>query len=622
MNKLLLCVLILGCVFTTNAASLEAIENPPVDLGACDEDNGVATFDLTQNNTIVLGSQNPADFNITYHLTQADAENNTNAIPNPNAYTSSDATVFVRVEETANTDLFEIGVFNVIVLFLPDISSNISDLIGCDLNQDGFISIDLASKQDEILLGQDSIDFIITYHTSFLDATDGINSITTPFNYTNQIANTNETIWVRVQRNDGTINDCVAITSFNIIIVSPPEINPSGMDINITVCNDDSVNEDPIGITTFDLTTFEDDITGGDVTLMVSYFASLADLNANIPIADPSAYTNTSNPQTIQFTVSTFVFTSCATQGSFDIEVLPLPSPVPNTELAQCDDDADGFASFDLFTLNDVIANGEVVNIFYFETASEAVIGDPSTAIDPNVPYNNSIPSLQTLYVRVESTVSIIDGLPCFVIVEVNLVIENCVDTDDDGIPDEEEDLNGNGDLEDDDTDNDDIPNYLDDDDDGDLVMTIDEITGIGAGIAPQDFIDTDDDTIENYLDDDDDGDGVLTIDEDYNNSGSPLDDDINDNDIPDFLDPDVALSTDEFEIANFAVYPNPATSVVTLENIDVDATITVYDTLGRTVLFFTNDTTERYSIDISTLTNGLYFISVSNRRPVTFIKN
>ena len=43
---------------------------------------------------------------------------------------------------------------------------------------------------------------------------------------------------------------------------------------------------------------------------------------------------------------------------------------------------------------------------------------------------------------------------------------------DNDGIPAEYEDVNGNGNLIDDDTDGDGLPNYLDVDDDGDNVLT------------------------------------------------------------------------------------------------------------------------------------------------------
>ncbi len=152
--------------------------------------------------------------------------------------------------------------------------------------------------------------------------------------------------------------------------------------------------------------------------------------------------------------------------------------------------------------------------------------------------------------------------------------------------------------------------------------MTIDEITGIGAGFAPQDFIDTDDDLIENYLDDDDDGDTVLTKDEDYNNSGSPLDDDTNDNGIPDFLDPDVALNVSDFSLTTVSLYPNPTNSVMTIKNIDLGASIIIYDMLGRTVGSFNNDQKNVFTLDVRGLNKGMYFIKIDQRQPISFIKN
>ncbi len=158
-------------------------------------------------------------------------------------------------------------------------------------------------------------------------------------------------------------------------------------------------------------------------------------------------------------------------------------------------------------------------------------------------------------------------------------------DTDGDGVPDVNEDLNQNGNLQDDDTDADGIPNYLDTDDDGDGVPTANELgdangdgipdyldpnqggnpndrdtdgDGIsddneriigtdpynadtdGDGIGDQQELgnggnpqDTDNDGIIDALDPDDDGDGIPTLDEgtgDADNDG-----------IPDYLDPDIA---------------------------------------------------------------------------------
>jgi len=95
------------------------------------------------------------------------------------------------------------------------------------------------------------------------------------------------------------------------------------------------------------------------------------------------------------------------------------------------------------------------------------------------------------------------------------------VDDDNDGVPTLLEDINGNGNLEDDDTDGDGIPNYKDADDDGDNVLTKRENPDLNDDGNVDDAQDTDGDTIPDYLDDDDDGDGVITRYEDENLNGN-----------------------------------------------------------------------------------------------------
>ncbi|WP_456437864.1 hypothetical protein [Psychroserpens sp.] len=78
----------------------------------------------------------------------------------------------------------------------------------------------------------------------------------------------------------------------------------------------------------------------------------------------------------------------------------------------------------------------------------------------------------------------------------------SCVDledTDNDGVLDIDEDIDGNGDLDNDDTDGDGIPNYLDEDDDGDGVDTADEDRD-NDGDPSND--DSDGDQTPDYLDD------------------------------------------------------------------------------------------------------------------------
>ncbi len=111
----------------------------------------------------------------------------------------------------------------------------------------------------------------------------------------------------------------------------------------------------------------------------------------------------------------------------------------------------------------------------------------------------------------------------------------DCGDDDNDGIPNIFEDFDGDMNLDNDDTDGDTIPNYLDDDDDGDGVLTIFETTDNEGNPT-----DTDGDGEVDYLDDDDDGDGISTSNEDAdpNMDGNP--DDALDTDgdgTPDYLD-------------------------------------------------------------------------------------
>jgi len=118
--------------------------------------------------------------------------------------------------------------------------------------------------------------------------------------------------------------------------------------------------------------------------------------------------------------------------------------------------------------------------------------------------------------------------------IELNQVVR--ADNDNDGIPNYLEDVDGNGEVGNDDTDGDKIPNFLDNDDDGDTVKTrLEDLNKNGNWFDD----DTDGDGIPNFLDNDDDGDGKLSKDEDANHNGDLFDDDTDGDGIPNFLDKD-----------------------------------------------------------------------------------
>ena len=128
----------------------------------------------------------------------------------------------------------------------------------------------------------------------------------------------------------------------------------------------------------------------------------------------------------------------------------------------------------------------------------------------------------------------------CDVLIETILT-----EDDDDGIPAELEDIDGDGDLTNDDTDNDGIPNYLDVDDDGDNVLTKNENPDPDGDESLDDAQDTDGDGTPDYLDADDDGDGIDTRDEETDSQDQNPGNDITNSDVgADYLNDAVTDNT------------------------------------------------------------------------------
>lgn len=89
------------------------------DLGACDGDviDGFADFTLSDIEASII-NQIPTGAEVTYYVTEEDAFNETNQLPNNYTNTSIDSqTIFVKIEN--NNQCFSITTANLIVLFTP-----------------------------------------------------------------------------------------------------------------------------------------------------------------------------------------------------------------------------------------------------------------------------------------------------------------------------------------------------------------------------------------------------------------------------------------------------------------------------------------------------------------------
>ena len=262
-----------------------------------------------------------------------------------------------------------------------------------------------------------------------------------------------------------------------------------------------------------------------------------------------------------------------------------------NYQYIKCDD-----AGFDLAVAQNGLWPQNPSSVQFYETMTDA-----QTQMNPiSLSY---VPMMmpQTIYAPVGGAIK-----------QVVLSSVDCeLDYDDDTALNGDEDTNGDGNLANDDTDMDGIPNFIDTDDDGDLILTNVEYVFADRNNQPA-LLDTDNDGTPNYLDTDDDGDGVLTINEDYNGNNNPGDDDINANGIPDYLD-NAALHTLENTLRTaLSVYPNPATDILWVDNQSgLAATgIEIYNINGRLLQKLTPRQTLE-SLDVRALAAGIYFVRV-----------
>lgn len=285
----------------------------------------------------------------------------------------------------------------------------------------------------------------------------------------------------------------------------------------------------------------------------------------------------------------------------------------PNYSFVRCDDDTDGFQTFDLsVAANDLSPTNPTAISFFADMALTIPIPNPTAFVNGNNP--------QTIYASGNGAIKSV----------VLSVIDCNIDADNDIIPSATEDVNSDTNLANDDTDLDGIPNYLDNDDDGDLILTSVEyvFSKTNSTLSVNVILDTDNDGIPNYLDNDDDGDGLLTWIEDYNHDGNPGNDDTNASGTPDYLESSVALGVNPASLTNDAikVYPNPTTNVLNIQNNtdDTNASIEIYSISGAKVKSL-KSTESLTTISVSDLQTGVYFVKVTMSNQVgnyKFIKN
>lgn len=266
----------------------------------------------------------------------------------------------------------------------------------CKENNDGFSDFDLQSKNNEILGNLNQNYFTVSYYINNLDAMNGVNQISSQSLFQNTEP-FSQVIYVRVQQNTNTAN--YSITTLTLKVNSLPYIiTPT----NFVVSDNPLDNIPSPGLTRVNLTLKDVEILGSlnPTEYLVKYYHSISDAeNDNNFIANAIMYENFSTFETIVVRV-TSISTGCYSITNFNLIISNITiSPISDYPI--CDDDHDGFSSFNLQSKNSQVLGSlspSLYTVSYHASMSDAN-NDLNSLLSP---YTNTSQGSQLLFCRVE----------------------------------------------------------------------------------------------------------------------------------------------------------------------------------------------------------------------------
>ncbi|WCM41727.1 T9SS type B sorting domain-containing protein [Flavobacterium sp. CBA20B-1] len=386
-----------GDCFTVVPLQLQIINTPVANsiapLTYCDLNNdGFGEFNLDVTRVLIAGNPMPANSVVTFHETQGDADANANAIFNTGAYINKvkdQQTIYVRVGFT-NSSCYNTVPLVLIVNKTPAITP-IRGLQVCDINNDGVETVNLRSKESEMLTGLNAANYTVSYHISSAAAMANTGAIGNPTNFSTSVSTV---VYVRVTDNT---TGCFVVSRINIELVAMPVVaNPLP---TVTKCD---TNGD--GFEVFDLASLKAGIIGTQQGLDVSFHYNNSDAQTGLnPLANQ--YQNVSaNVQTIYVRVFN-ASTGCFVVSTMNLEVKANPViTAPSTPYVICSDSGFGTINIYLYGKALIDATGQNYGFQFFETESDAM--NNINNISNPVAYNNLTPGNSTIWIRVNDPVS------------------------------------------------------------------------------------------------------------------------------------------------------------------------------------------------------------------------
>jgi gliding motility-associated-like protein len=281
----------------------------------------------------------------------------------------------------------------------------ITDLKACDDSLDGNdtngqTTFNLTQKTAEIINNQANV--TVTYHLLPNESVSGANAITS---YTGP----NTTIYVRLFN---TLTNCFNTTSFNIVVMPLPAVNPI---ITLKQCDNDTDS-----ITDFNLTE-ANVILSNQSNLTFTYHASQLDAQNDVATLTNTTNYNSANNGLVWARIENADGCFRTAQVILLVSATQIPATFQKIILEECDDyidlndtDTDGIDYFDFTgptnsfasatnTILGLFANSSNLTVTYYTTQAEALAeANPIDTTDPDG-FRNTVPNLQNIWVRIDS---------------------------------------------------------------------------------------------------------------------------------------------------------------------------------------------------------------------------
>ena len=353
----------------------------PDNYEICDDDyDGFAQFDLSSQNSIILGDIDETTVTLSYHLSQDDADTGANPIDSTVLFTNTinPQTIFIRLENNI-TACFNTLNFDLIVNPIPD-AIDPNDLDPLEVCDNGDDNLEVAEFDLESAISE--IPGMVIYFFATLaeaEAGDPTDRLLSPYSNTSNP----QTIFVRIEDlNTG----CFSLTTLDLRVLPIPQANydPSPLEL----CDDDTDGDATNGIVqSFDVSLATTDILNGELnTSVVYYLTEIGAQDQDLADIVPIPYENLDSPfSQIVYAVVTDDLSSLSCSVIVELELIVNPLPVLDTTFVTyqfCEPDTDDsylgdLHEMDIFLLDDSDQLNDMTFSYYTSSADAAVPINP-----------------------------------------------------------------------------------------------------------------------------------------------------------------------------------------------------------------------------------------------------